>query len=50
VWSRLAILDDVAIEDIDTLQDSVGAALDDEEWESVKASVIKRWKQQPPPR
>jgi hypothetical protein len=50
VWSRLAILDDVAIEDIDTLQDSVGAALDDDEWESVKASVIKRWKQQPPPR
>jgi hypothetical protein len=48
VWSRLAILDDVAIEDIDTLQDSVGAALDDEEWESVKASVIKRWTQQPP--
>jgi hypothetical protein len=46
VWSRLES-DDVGIDDLDVLQETVGAALDDHQWELLKASVIKRWKQQP---
>jgi hypothetical protein len=43
VWSRLEA-DDVGIEDVDDLRDTVGNSLEDEEWEVLKASVLKRWK------
>jgi hypothetical protein len=43
VWNRLES-DDVGIDELDVLQEAVGAALDDHQWNSLKASVVKRWK------